>query len=86
MKTYKKSLVTYNDIELVTECSLQEGHRKGRQEGHREGLQEGLQKGHRKGRQEERLLVAANFLRLGLSIEEIAKGTGLSPEQIRRLK
>jgi predicted transposase/invertase (TIGR01784 family) len=54
----------------VTECSLQEGHRK--------GLQEGLQKGRRQ--------VATNFLKLGLSIEEIAKGTGLSPEQILQLK
>jgi predicted transposase/invertase (TIGR01784 family) len=70
MKTHKKSLVEYNDVELVAECYLQEGHQKGRQE----GLQEG------------RLLVAANFLRIGLPVEEIAKGTGLSPEQIRRLK
>jgi predicted transposase/invertase (TIGR01784 family) len=65
MKTYKKSLVKYNDVELVAECSLREG----RQEGLQEGLRKGHRKGRQEGRQEERLLVASKFLKIWLPIE-----------------
>jgi predicted transposase/invertase (TIGR01784 family) len=65
MKTYKKSLVRYNDVELVAEYYLKEG----REEGREEGI----------------FQVAANLLKIGLPVEDIAKGTGLSPEQILQL-
>lgn len=39
----------------------------------------------RKGRMEEKYEVARNFLKLGLSVEQIAAGTGLSVEEIESL-
>ncbi len=38
------------------------------------------------GRQEEKQAVALNLLRMGLSAEQVAQGTGLSLEQIQQLQ
>ena len=53
-----------------------------RQEGREEGRQEGIEKGIEKGKEED----AINFLKLGVSDEMVAKGTGLSIEKIIELK
>ena len=37
-------------------------------------------------REEEKLEIAANFLKMGMNPEQIAEGTGLSIEQINELK
>ena len=49
------------------------------------GYERGLGQGREEGREEERLKNAANLKRLGVPIETIAKGTGLSEEQVRAL-
>ena len=57
---------------------------------HEEGLEEGLAKGRVKGREEGReernLEVAINFLQLGTPCEIVAKATGLSLEEVTKLK
>jgi predicted transposase/invertase (TIGR01784 family) len=53
--------------------------------GRREGLQEGLQEGLRKGRREEKIEVARNLLREKMSVELVAKGTGLPLEEVKAL-
>ena len=45
-----------------------------------------IQEGRQEGRQENKLENARNFLLLGIPIETIAKGTGLSVEEIRKLQ
>ena len=65
---------TYNQIEYARES--------GREEGHKEGKEEGL----KKGRGEERLKIAMNLIRLGASCEIITQATGLSAEEVSRLK
>ena len=45
----------------------------------------GYERGLGQGREEERLKNAANLKLLGVPIETIAKGTGLSEEQVRAL-
>ena len=55
---------------------------KGRKEGREEGLEEGLAK----GREERNLKVAINFLQLGTPCEIVAKATGLSLEEVAKLK
>ena len=65
---------------------LEEGRAEGREEGLAEGLAEGEKVGIEKGREEGIELVAKNILSLGIiSIEDIAKSTGLSPERIKSL-
>ena len=64
------------------EEGLQEGLEKGKEVGREEGLQEGLQK----GREEEKIKIAQSLLASNIDIEIIIKTTGLTREQIERLK
>ena len=73
---------THNQIEYAKETALEEGLAKGRKEGREEGLEEGLAK----GREERNLEVAINFLQLGTPCEIVAKATGLSMEEVAKLK
>lgn len=49
-------------------------------------FEEGFEEGMQKGVQEEKEFVAINFLKIGLSSQIIAQGTGLSIEEINRLQ
>ncbi|UTC61510.1 Rpn family recombination-promoting nuclease/putative transposase [Treponema sp. OMZ 787] len=63
-----------------------EGLEEGRQEGLKEGRQAGMQDGRKQGFTEGIVQTAKNLLDIGLSVENIAKATGLSCEEIERLK
>ena len=65
---------THNQIEYAKETGLEEGIAKGRKEGREEG------------REEHNLEVAINFLQLGTPCETVAKATGLSLEEVAKLK
>ena len=65
---------TYNQIEYARETGREEG----REEGHKVGKEE--------GRGEERLKIAMNLIRVGASCEIITQATGLSAEEVSRLK
>ena len=73
---------THNQIEYAKETALEEGLAKGRKEGREEGLEEGLAK----GREERNTEVAINLLRLETPCEIVAKATGLSMEEVAKLK
>lgn len=51
----------------------------------KEGYVEGFSSGIQQGKHEQALETAKNFLSMGLPIEQIAKGTGLSIEEIKTL-
>ncbi|MNL18578.1 hypothetical protein D3C87_1397280 [compost metagenome] len=51
----------------------------------REGIAEGIQAGEAKGRHEEAVEIARNFKSMGVVIADIAKGTGLTIEEIESL-
>ena len=61
---------THNQIEYAKEIA------------HEEGLEEGLSK----GREKERKSIAINLLQLGTPCEIVAKATGLSLEEVTKLK
>ena len=65
---------------------LQAGRQEGLQTGRQEGLQAGMQKGMQTGMQKEKQQVALNMLKNRLDIPLISKVTGLSEDQINRLK
>jgi len=85
---------THNQIEYAKEISLEEGLAKGRVIGRAEGLEEGLAKGREegreeglaKGREERNTEVAINLLQLETPCEIVAKATGLSVEEVTKLK
>ena len=55
---------------------------RGREEGEKVGLEKGLVEGEKKAKIES----AKRFLSMGLSVEKVATGTGLSLEEIEKLK
>ncbi len=69
---------THNQIEYAKETGLEEGLAKGRAEG--------LVKGREEGREERNMEVAINLLQLGTPCEIVAKATGLSLEEVVKLK
>ena len=85
---------THNQIEYAKETGLEEGLAKGlakgRVIGRAEGLEEGLVKGREEGREEGRedakQQIAINLLQLGTPCEIVAKATGLSVEEVTKLK
>jgi hypothetical protein len=78
MEVYAKSIAEYHDVQLMMECSLVEGREEGLQKGRREGRRESVASEDRK--------IAKNLLKMNFSINDIAKATGLTPEQINQLK
>ena len=63
-----------------------EGKEEGLKEGHKEGKEEGIKKGREEGSKDERSKIAINLIRLGASCEIITQATGLSAEEVSRLK
>jgi predicted transposase/invertase (TIGR01784 family) len=56
-----------------------------REEGMEKGLEKGMKKGREEGRQKEKEEIARNLKALGIPIEKIAQGTGLTEQQIKEL-
>jgi predicted transposase YdaD len=59
-----------------------EGEKRGRAEGEKRGRAEGRAEGEKRGRFD----IAKNMIDLGLETDVIVKSTGLSEEQIKKLK
>ena len=64
----------------------EEGHKEGKEEGLKEGKEEGIKEGRAEGSKDERSKIAINLIRLGASCEIIVQATGLSEEEVSRLK
>ena len=73
---------------LITEWDTEEAKEVWYEEGLEDGLEKGLEKGREEVREEarkEKLQSAANFKKLGVSIEIISQATGLTVEEIKAL-
>lgn len=68
--SYQSDKRTKRDIAYFNEVRYEEGREEGRKEGREVG------------REEERLSLAKNFKSLGVSVEQIAKATGLTEAEI----
>lgn len=78
---YEESVKVYRDLNNVVRTA----ERKGREEGRAEGREEGREEGRAEGRAEGRLEVARNLKAMGMSAADIAKATGLTPEELADL-
>ena len=73
----------------LLQSSLEEAREEGRKEVReeaRKGILQGKQEGRQEGMQQGRQEVALNFLSAGLDLETVSKCTGLSEEEIKKLK
>ena len=52
---------------------------------HKDGLKKGKEEGIAEGEKNAKVEAAKNFLAMGLSIDQVAKGTGLSVSDIQKL-
>jgi hypothetical protein len=80
----------WEEVERLERGFYEDGIKDGKQEGIKEGIKEGIEKGIKEGRtagaKDKALEMAKNALKEGLSIELISKLTGLSNEEIDKLK
>ena len=74
---YQRALKRMWDYDAVME-----GERKYARE---QGIQQGMQQGMEQGVKQEKLLIAANLKKMGLSLENIMLATGLTKEQVEDL-
>jgi predicted transposase YdaD len=75
-------LVSHYERRVGREEGEAEGIIKGKAEGRIEGEAEGMIKGEAKGKMEGKAEVASRLLGMGMSVEQIATVTDLTPEQI----
>jgi flagellar biosynthesis/type III secretory pathway protein FliH len=64
---------------------IQKGVKQGIKKGVQKGIKKGVERGINQGAQDKAIEVAKNFLSMGLSLEQISKGTGLSIDKIKQL-
>ena len=76
----------YNIIDSAVARAEKAALERGREKGREEGREEGLVKGREEGREEARLESARKFKQLGVAAEIIAEATGLSIEEICKLR
>ena len=67
------------------EEAIKEGHAKGLEEGRAEGLEQGLEQGLKQGSNKKALKIAKNMLNENMSLSDIARLTGLTEEEIKKL-
>ena len=72
--------------EEAYEDGLSKGLQQGISQGIKQGITQGISQGIKRGAYEKAVETAKNLISMGLSIEQIAKGTGLSLEVIQTLK
>jgi flagellar biosynthesis/type III secretory pathway protein FliH len=73
------------DIAVQRRESFEDGFSAGEERGRNEGISIGLSQGISQGARDAKLETAKNLLSIGLSQEQIASVTGLSPEEIEKL-
>ncbi|WP_254918865.1 hypothetical protein [Segatella copri] len=79
---YEASKMAYRDIKNSIDTAKQEGLA----EGMEKGMELGMEKGMKKGMNQKALDIARNMLADGVDINLIMKYSGLTQEQIEKLK
>ena len=82
MREYEFSKMAYRDIKNSVDTAKREGIA----EGMEKGMKEGLEKGRAEGMKQRSLDIARNMLADGVDINLIMKYSGLTQEQIEKLK
>ncbi|MCY4779651.1 hypothetical protein ORI89_08305 [Sphingobacterium sp. UT-1RO-CII-1] len=67
------------------QVGIQAGIQTGIEKGIKTGIEKGIKTGMEKGKKEEAIAIALEFKKMGLPIADIAKGTGLSIEEVENL-
>ena len=85
-KLYESRMKLKSDITTISETQFSAGVERGKSLGLAEGKSLGLAEGEVRGSRQKALETARNLLVIGLSIENIAKVTGLTVQEVEALK
>ncbi len=83
---YEASKMAYRDIKNSIDTAKQEGLAEGMEKGMEKGMELGMEKGMKKGMNQKALDIARNMLADDVDINLIMKYSGLTQEQIEKLK
>ena len=86
LREYEASKMAYRDIKNSIDTAKQEGLAEGMEKGMELGMEKGMKKGMAKGMNQKALDIARNMLADGVDINLIMKYSGLTQEQIEKLK
>jgi len=86
MMSYESSLKHKRDAESVFNSALRSGEALGHAKGLEKGLKEGLKEGRAEGEHKQAIESARKMLNKGYSKEDISEISGLSIEEIEKLK
>lgn len=81
LKLYEDSVNAYRDIVNAIKTAEKKKYAEGKEEGRAEGRAEGREE----GRAEEKIVIARKLLEMNSPVNDIAKATGLSIEEIEKL-
>ena len=84
-KLYESRMKLKSDITTISETQFSAGVERGKSLGLAEGKSLGLAEGEVRGSRQKALETARNLLVIGLSIENIAKATGLTVQEVKNL-
>ena len=86
LREYEASKKAYRDIKNSIDTAKQEGKQEGLAEGMELGMKKGMKKGMEKGMNKKALEIARSMMADGVDINLIMKYSGLTQEQIDKLK
>ena len=69
-----------------TELALEKGHKEGLEQGLKEGIEEGIEKGIEKGIEQGKTNIVINMLKENIDINVISKVSGLSIDEIKKMR
>ncbi len=73
-------------LELREQKGIEKGLQQGLQKGLQQGLQQGIEQGLQKGFFNAKRKIAINLLKMGLSVENVARGAELTIKEVEELK
>lgn len=85
LREYEDSLKAYRDLKNSLETAEEKGRAQGREEGRAQGREEGRAEGREEGRAEVRAKMIRDLLAFGLSVDQIAKATHLTVDDVNAL-
>jgi predicted transposase/invertase (TIGR01784 family) len=97
LKQYKNSLENMGDFNNIIHTAVEEAEMRGHATGLAEGLEQGLERGRAEGREEgmeegmqagernKAIAIARNLISSGMSLEDVARMTGLTVDEVRLL-
>jgi predicted transposase/invertase (TIGR01784 family) len=89
LKQYKNSLENMGDFNNIIHTAVEEaemrGHATGLAEGLEQGRAEGMEEGLQVGERNKAIAIARNLISSGMSLEDVARMTGLTVDEVRNI-